>query len=184
MQKPQYAQECNIKTLLWDDKHGILSITDYFIFLIFHDPIRFYFIGIFVVASSVYGKEWGAHQAIDGKFSKYGFGYFHSAVEPYPWLMIRLNQGIILSGITIHNRQDCCGDRLKAIEIRAGEELIDEDHSGPIQENTKCGKFDGPGETGGVHTIICDRPIAARIVTIQIKRPGDQVLNLDEIELL
>ena len=99
----------------------------------------------------MYGKEWGAHQAIDGKFSKYGFGYFHSAVEPYPWLMIRLNKGIILSGITIHNRHDCCGDRLKAIEIRAGEELIDEDHSGPIEENTKCGQFDGPGETGFQH---------------------------------
>ena len=98
--------------------------------------------------------------------------------------MIRLNQGIILSGITIHNRQDCCGDRLKAIEIRAGEDLIADDHSGPIEENTKCGTFDGPGRTGGVHTIICDRPIAARIVTIQIKRPGNQVLNLDEIQLL
>ena len=177
MQKPQYAQECNIKIFSWGDINTL-----YFSFPI--TVFGFYFIGIFVIASSVYGKEWGAHQAIDGKFSKDGFGYFHSAVEPYPWLMIRLNQGIILSGITIHNRQDCCGDRLKAIEIRAGEELIDEGHSGLIEENTKCGKFDGPGETGGVHTIICDRPIAARIVTIQIKRSGNQVLNLDEIELL
>ena len=122
--------------------------------------------------------------AIDGKFSNGDTGFYHSAHEEYPWHMTVFENTMNLTAVKIHNRRNCCGERLHHVQIRAGRTAIDANHSGLITQNTLCGSFDGPGVDAGVYTISCKAPINANVVTIQIVDTGAQYLGLDEVEFL
>ena len=88
---------------------------------------------------------------------------------------------IRLTGVKIYNRQNCCGDRLKSVEVRAGINSVEADYKGRITANSLCGTFVGPGKDAGVYTITCNTPIHANIVTLQIVESGEQTLQLDEV---
>ena len=88
---------------------------------------------------------------------------------------------IRLTGNKIYNRQNCCGDRLKSVEVRAGIHPVEADYKGRITANSLCGTFVGPGADAGVYTITCNTPIYAKIVTLQIVESGKQTLKLDEV---
>ena len=129
---------------------------------------------------------WGPQLAIDGNYSKNttSVGFFHSDGESYPWHMTILERPIHLVSVVIYNRNDARGDRLKLVEIRAGKRTIKGNHKGRITENTICGTFFGPGETGGIYTVKCDNHIDANIITLQIVENGAQFLQLDEVEFI
>ena len=94
------------------------------------------------------------------------------------------DQPILLEGVKIYNRQDCCGNRLKSVEVRVGKQTIDTNFKGKITENSLCGTFVGPGVNAGVHKVTCNPPIVGNIVTLQIVESGNQVLQLDEVEYI
>ena len=94
------------------------------------------------------------------------------------------NQPTRIEGVEIYNRQDCCGNRLKSVEVRVGKQTIDANFNGKITANSLCGTFVGPGVNAGVHTVTCNPPIVGNIVTLQIVESGNQVLQLDEVEYI
>ena len=128
--------------------------------------------------------KWGPHLAIDGKYSSTNEGLYISENETYPWHMRMFDQPMRLVGVKIYNRKDCCGNRLKSVEVRAGKQIIDANFNGKIKANTLCGTFDGPGVDRGVYTVTCLHPIEANIVTLQIVESGHQILELDEVEYI
>ena len=127
-------------------------------------------------------KFWGPEFVIDGVISHNVKSVFHSELEDYPWLQWRLPRQVKLRGITITTRYDCCGDRLRDVEIRAGKMATKDGYKGPLKLNELCGKFPGPGETGKEHTITCGQTITSDYITIQIL-DDRAILALNEIRL-
>ena len=134
-------------------------------------------------SSSMEMDDWiSLNNAIDDKIDG---NFFASELEEFPWFQLELPEAKNISGLTLVNREDCCGERLENIEIRAGfEEVTSENKGIPLSEMNKlCGVFEGPGETGGAYKILCaNGSIEAKYITIQIM--GKQYLQISEIELI
>ena len=95
-------------------------------------------------------------------------GFFHSELEDYyPWLQWHLPRQVKMIGITLTNRITY-GDRLRDVEIRAGNYSTKNGFKGQINVNELCGNFAGPGENGKEYTISCANTISADYVTVQI----------------
>ena len=138
-----------------------------------------------VTSSSVFEndtKRWGPDFVLDGVISHSVKNIFHSELEDYPWLQWHLPRQVKVLGITLTTRSDCCGERLQDVEIRAGKNSVENSFKGRIKVNELCQNFAGPGETDKEHTIICDKPISAEYVTIQIL-DDRAILALNEIRL-
>ena len=98
-------------------------------------------------------------------------GSIQSKEEWNPWIVIYLSQAVTISAISIINRRDCCGDRLKNLVIRAGTSIANKGND-PV-----VGHFDGPGWTGGVHRIVWTSPTEASGFTIQMAGTGIVHIN-------
>ena len=77
-----------------------------------------------------------------------------------PWVQLELATESTVAKVEITNRHDCCGDRLKNIEVWVGNTNWD------WYKNTLCQKFDGPGTDGQVLTLECTKAIPGRYVTM------------------
>ena len=134
-------------------------------------------------SSSMEMDDWiSLNNAIDDKING---NFFASELEEFPWFQLELPIAKNISGLTLVNREDCCGERLENIEVRAGFDAVTSENKGvPLPEMNKlCGVFDGPGETGGEYKILCaNGSIEAKYITIQIM--GKQYLQISEIELI
>ena len=89
--------------------------------------------------------------------------FYHSDdknTENQPWVQLELEQGSVVHNVKITNRDNCCGDRLKNIEVWVGNTNKD------WSKNTLCKKFDGPGTNGQVLTLECTKAIPGRYVTM------------------
>ena len=118
------------------------------------------------LSSSVYKNDiesYGPEYAIDGFYSDDNRYLFTSKVEDYPWLQWKLAKPVFVSGIVL-----CLGGYVGDIEIRAGNVSMAPGFKGKLSANIICGRFAGPGEVGEDYTIVCDEPILADYVTIQI----------------
>ena len=72
--------------------------------------------------SSVHSNNpdfWGPKLAINGKISNNDNFYFHSQCELHPWLEVNLPSPLLISSLTIVNRQNACWERLRNVEVRA-----------------------------------------------------------------
>ena len=97
--------------------------------------------------------------------------FFSSDLEDFPWFQLELPEAKNISSLSLVNREDCCGERLERVEIRAGfDEITAENKGMPLSEfNTLCGVFEGPGETNETYKFICQNgSIEAKYITIQI----------------
>ena len=47
----------------------------------------------------------------------------HTKNEPSPWLAIDYGTPVTVNRVEIFNREDCCGDRTKNIDVRVSNEL-------------------------------------------------------------
>ena len=133
-------------------------------------------------------------QAIDGNIAK-GF-ISHNHPEFLPWLMVKLTnqyKTVNLQKVKIFNRKDCCGSKLRNIEVRAGTTKLLSTQRGKITDNIWCGEFKGPGGTKGEYVINCNPPcqkwckvvptIPASVVTIQITdHKNTRQLGINEVE--
>ena len=102
---------------------------------------------------------------------------------------ILLNQGTltispqVVTGLVIVNRFDSGGDRLKAVEIRAGLVPVPIEFTGLLTVNEPVGFFAGSGVTEETYFINFDRPTNAEYVTIQIIG-NNGTLHLNEVTLV
>eukprot|EP00117_Sycon_ciliatum_P018516 scpid5534/ scgid17091/ Fucolectin-1 len=78
-----------------------------------------------VQSSNYNSRKYIASRAVDGKWSQnFGDDYCtHTTTEDYPWLYVDLGSVKSIGTIVLTNRFDCCGSRLKNIEIRIGNYL-------------------------------------------------------------
>ena len=74
-----------------------------------------------------------------------------------------------ITSVTITNRKDGWGERLKDVELRGGTKND--------LTNLVIGCFAGPGTTGGVHKILLDRPVTVKFLSFQIKSQGTLQIN-------
>ena len=145
----------------------------------------FFILDIEFATSSVFENDtqrWGPDFVIDGVISYGVKNFFHSELEDYPWLQWHLPRQVQMMGITLTTRYDCCGSRLRDVEVRAGKLSTTNGYKGQLSLNYLCGGFPGPGETGREYTITCDHPITADYVTIQIL-DDRAILALNEIRI-
>ena len=110
-----------------------------------------------------------------------GTGFFCSAKENSPWLQLQWLHQTVVTAVSLTNRADCCGDRLKDVQIRAGTTGIVSTHLN-VNDETICGTFDGPGENGKEYIINCTTPILANFITVQLMS-GDQYLQINELQI-
>ena len=79
----------------------------------------------------------------------------------YHMKRINSNQHTSSTSVTIVNRKDGYGERLKELEVRGG---MNNDLTNPV-----IGQFKGPGTTGGVHSIPFKVPTLLRFISFQMK---------------
>ena len=75
--------------------------------------------------------------------------------DPYeraPWLAIDYGTSVLVKRVEIYNREDCCGERTKNVEVRISNELPTSD-SQMFSGGSLLGQFAGPG-ADGEHIII------------------------------
>lgn len=134
--------------------------------------------------SSVYSRQasyWGPRFAINGKISANinSMYFFHSELENHPWLEVQLPSPVLISSVTIINRQNGCWERLRNAEVRAGMKPVPEDFTAyerghkankELQVNSRCGHFAGPADRfiPEGHVIVFDQPTLAQYITLQI----------------
>ena len=73
-------------------------------------------------------------------------------------------------GVTIINRKDCCGERLKDIEITSPIEA--KSYDSPV-----VGTFKGPGNTGGEHFVSFGEAVTFTYIRFQMKGKGILQIN-------
>ena len=76
----------------------------------------------------------------------------HSDGEHSPWLAIDYGIPVIVKRVEIFNREDCCGDQTKNVEVRVSDELPTS-ASQMFSGGSLLGQFAGPA-TDGQHIII------------------------------
>ena len=93
--------------------------------------------------------------------------------ETNPWLKVRLKP-YMMTSVTLLNRLDCCAERLRNVQVRAG--LTDS------LTNNIVGTFKGPGTLSGRHIIQFASSVLVEYMTFQII--GEQeVLHINGIRL-
>ena len=125
--------------------------------------------------------------AANGKISNNDMCFYHSVEEMQPWLEVRLPSPILISSLTIINRQNACWDRLRNLEIRAGMEAVPEgftastrgcDGYKKLEVNSPCGYFAGPAQRSAEGPVIMfNQPVLARYITLQILEVGYLQIN-------
>ena len=138
------------------------------------------------LASSALSSDTAPVFAIDGKYET----IFHSTEdgggENYPWIQANLRNTVLVETVTIVNRiagPDGFdrGNLLKNAEVRSGTQSLERDFKGPISINVLCGNFQGPGESGGIYTIKCEKKIPSKHITIQLMSIEKTTLHITEI---
>ena len=76
----------------------------------------------------------------------------HSDGERSPWLAIDYGTTVTVKRVEIFNREDCCGDRTKNVNVRVADELPTS-ASQMFSGGSLLGQFAGPG-VDGQHIII------------------------------
>ena len=76
----------------------------------------------------------------------------HTEDEGLPWLAIDFGTTVTVKRVEIFNRDDCCGDRTKNVDVRVAYELPTSS-SQMFSGGSLLGQFAGPG-ADGQHIII------------------------------
>jgi len=126
-------------------------------------------------------SEFPASKLIDSKNST----FYHSAgtTTSMPWIQLELQPGSIVHRVHITNRVDCCGSKLRNLEVRVGNEVREQDQQGRLTSNSLCNNWVGPGKNGEVVVVECSQPITGKYITIQIMDKGHkEPMHIAEVE--
>ena len=141
-------------------------------------------------SSSVYAAEenFGTQLAVDGKVVDYGWHWFSTkSGERNPWLELKLAKTKTVTSVSFSSRMDCCWDKLRNLEIRAGLHPIGESPKGePLKTNTVCNLFAGPvlaSQRGQDIKMTCSEPIQADYISLQLLAEDGTMLTLNEVKV-
>ena len=110
----------------------------------------------------------GPGLAVDGKISETATGFFMTEKLVHSWLELPLKNPKRLIGIKITSRKDMFINSIRDVEIRAGMEPA----SGTgtmFTHNQKVGHYAGPAAQGETFTVMFDKTVLAKYVTIQLR---------------
>ncbi|XP_078666203.1 uncharacterized protein LOC144908469 isoform X3 [Branchiostoma floridae x Branchiostoma belcheri] len=129
--------------------------------------------------SSLLRSEYPAERAVDGNTGTILYPLkecTHTDLEYEPWWKVDLGDTYVISHVTVINRGDCCGERLRNFMVRVGP---NED----FRENTPCGDIysETPSE-GETIDVRCEEPISGRWVSVQLIGREDY-LSLCEVQV-
>ena len=99
--------------------------------------------------------------------------------EINPWLQIELEHVANVNHVIIHNRKNCCGERMKNVALRVG--LTKFTKGMELQNDETCAIYDGPGSDGEMIIISCSREMKGQYVSIHRMENTPAILNLNEI---
>ncbi|CAH1252412.1 PTPRF [Branchiostoma lanceolatum] len=129
--------------------------------------------------SSLLRSEYPAERAVDGNTGTVLYPRqecTHTDLEYEPWWKVDLGDTYVISHVTIINRGDCCGERLRNLMVRVGPF---ED----IRENTPCGDiYSETPSDGETIDVRCAEPISGRWVSVQLIGREDY-LSLCEVQV-
>ncbi|XP_019646182.1 PREDICTED: zona pellucida sperm-binding protein 3 receptor-like [Branchiostoma belcheri] len=129
--------------------------------------------------SSLLRSEYPAERAVDGNTGTILYPRqqcTHTDLEYEPWWKVNLGDTYVISHVTVINRGDCCGERLRNFMVRVGPH-------GDFRENTPCGDIysETPSE-GETIDVRCEEPISGRWVSVQLIGREDY-LSLCEVQV-
>ena len=99
--------------------------------------------------------DFPAAKCIDGDTEGHSFhdrNMCHTNGEPSPWLAIDYGTTVTVKTVEIFNRDGCCGDRTKNVDVRVSNELPTSDNQ-MFSGGSLLGHFTGPGTNGQLITI-------------------------------
>ncbi|XP_062606400.1 pentraxin fusion protein-like [Saccostrea cucullata] len=98
----------------------------------------------------------------------------HTLLEMRPWLKIGLKNSVNVQKVLIYNRQDCCGERFRNVEVNVTEN----------GQNTPCGFYPGPAESKDRILFLCENDTRGDGIIISIVRNEQPVfLGVCEVEV-
>ena len=100
------------------------------------------------------------------------------------WIQLELKNAGSVRSVQITNREDCCGQRLKNMEVRFGNTSVMKTEQVPISSNTVCGSFGGPGSDGELIVIDCNQTVEGKYVTIQTLDDTVTQINIAEVQVI
>jgi hypothetical protein len=129
----------------------------------------------------------GAQYAIDGVIRPSWWKTLHTKADTYSWVQLKLSSPKMVSAVEVFNRVDCCGDRLRMLEVRAGLDSVPAGTTGDVllTQNERVAFFPGPGENWKTYKIKFLSPKLVQFITFQLT--DDQYvnyLNLNELKVL
>lgn len=127
-------------------------------------------------ASSQFLNVYPAGMAIDGitRNSLNGKSCMHTAKDKKPWLRIDLKGNAVVEKVIIHNRADCCTERLNNLVIRIG-------NNATGVGNDVCGRQESMKNVEKL-SVSCCNLLEGRYVHVTI--PGPQFLHICEVEVM
>ena len=140
-----------------------------------------------IIASSTFLNKYslyGPQFAIDGVIRADKPYFLHTNRDKYSWIQLKLSVPQMVAGVEIFNRADCCGDRLRNVEIRAGLDFVPTGTTGQslLEHNERVTFFAGPGKNGGTYKVMFSSPRRVQFITLQL---WDQnYLNLNEVKVI
>ncbi|XP_078685498.1 uncharacterized protein LOC144918515 [Branchiostoma floridae x Branchiostoma belcheri] len=121
---------------------------------------------------------WGPEKAVDGfRGTSVNRGQCTHTNNVYqPWWKVDLADTYTVNRVSVLNRGDCCGGRLKGFTVRIG---LNEDFT----RNDQCGEtYTATPPNGATVVVYCDQPMTGRYVSIQLIGRSDN-LQLCEVDV-
>ncbi|KAI8515636.1 hypothetical protein Bbelb_064490 [Branchiostoma belcheri] len=130
-------------------------------------------------SSSSSPARWGPEKAVDGSRGtsvSRGDECTHTDNVYQPWWKVDLADIYTVNRVSVLNRGDCCGERLRNFMVRIG---LNEDFT----RNDQCGEtYTGTPHNGATVVVYCDQPMTGRYVSIQLIGRSDN-LQLCEVDV-
>ncbi|XP_078597111.1 uncharacterized protein LOC144873541 [Branchiostoma floridae x Branchiostoma japonicum] len=100
----------------------------------------------------------------------------HTDLDYEPWWKVDLGGTYVINHVTVFNRGDCCGERLRNFMVRIGpfQDILDNTPCGDIHQETPS--------NGEIIDVQCAEPISGRWVSVQLVGRTDY-LSLCEVQV-
>jgi len=99
--------------------------------------------------------------------------------ERSPWLAIDYGSSVTVRRVEIFNREDCCGDRTKNVDVHVSNELPTSANQ-MFSGGSLLGHFAGPA-SNGEHIIISGEALSGRYVIVQMDISESDSLHFREV---
>ena len=130
-------------------------------------------------SSAHHGGNFGPDKAVDNDMETMFHNANHPTEEMNPWLQIELEYISTVNQVILHNRRDCCGNRMKDVALRVGLKKFTKGME--VKNDEICATYQGPGSDGEKIIINCLRAMKGQYVSIHLMQNTPTILNLNEI---